>query len=157
MGERSVAKFTKRLLQYPILAIDSSLFIYHIEENKKYVPFTEAIFEKLLPQGALSAIGATLLLTEVLTRPMEDSRQDLVLAYKSFIAGFPNFTLVPFDTEIAEKASYFRAQYDFRTPDAIHLATAFAGGAGAIIGNDKKWEKVKEIDVITLDEFILRA
>lgn len=154
MGKANVTRFTKIVSSHASLALDSSCFIYHIEENKKYISLTEVLFETMLSQGVLSALGSTLLLTEVLTRPMEEGRGDLVLAYKSLIVGFPHFQLFPLDEDIAEKAAFFRSRYNLRTPDAIHVATAVVHGAGAIIGNDTKWKLIKELDIIVLDEFI---
>lgn len=154
MGKGNVTTFTRTVSRYTLVALDSSCFIYHIEENRKYLPFTEVLFERLLPRRRVSAISSTLLLTEVLTKPIGEGRMDLVLAYKSIIVSFPSLRLISFDADIAEKAAYFRSQYDLRTPDAIHIATAFVSGAGAVVGNDAKWKKVREIDAIVLDEFI---
>ena len=75
----------------------------------------------------------------------------LALDYKSVIS--KNILLYPLSEEIAEKAAYLRARYKFATPDAVHIATAIEEGATAIVGNDKKWKRVKEIKTITLDEF----
>ena len=153
MGQGILNLFIDRLTRYDSIAIDSSLFIYHIEEHKQYLPFTKILFRKLLPEGRLEGICTTLVLTEILTKPIAEKRYDLVLAYKSFIAGFPHLDLKSLDDKIAEKAAYFRAQYNLRTPDAIHIATAYEGKAEAILGNDSNWKKVKEIPVILLKEF----
>lgn len=154
MGEKNLKRFEKRLRQYHYIALDSVCFIYHIEENKRYVPLTQIIFENLLPKGVVRAFFSTLVLTEILTRPIAEKRQELVFAYKSLIASFPHTKLIPLDEENAQKAAFFRAKYQLRTPDAIHIATAYQAGADAVICNDTKWKKVKEIPVITLDAFV---
>lgn len=153
MGEDKVRKFIKDLSKYRLVALDSACFIYHIEENKKYIPFTEVIFERLLPEGIIEAVCSSLVLTEILTRPFVEKRGDLVLAYKSLIASFPNLTVEPFEEETAEQAAYFRAEYNLRTPDAIHIATAYRAKVGTVIGNDDKWKKVKELQMIIFDDY----
>lgn len=154
MGEVALKNFRKILSQYKLILLDSSCFIYHIEENPVYIALTEVIFEQMLPENRFKAICSTLLLTEILTRPMAEKRQDLVLTYKSIIVSFPNLMLKPFDETVAQTAAYFRAEYNLKTPDAIHIATAHQTGAEAIICNDTAWKKVKEIPVIILSEFI---
>lgn len=154
MGKDYLKKFERKISSYRLIALDSSCFIYHIEENKDYIPFTEIIFEKLLPEGITTGVCSTLILTEVLTQPLREKKHDLVLMYKSLIVGFPYLALKPFDASIAEKSAYFRAKYNLRTPDAIHIATAYEAKAEAILGNDDAWKKVKEIPVILLNDFV---
>ncbi len=50
---------------------------------------------------------------------------------------FPHLKIIPLTTEIAAAAARLRTRHGIRTPDAIHAATALAGGAGGIITNDQ--------------------
>ena len=45
-----------------------------------------------------------------------------------------------------------RAQYRFKTPDAIQLGTAVACGADYILTNDRAWQKFEEVKVFLLEE-----
>lgn len=93
-------------------------------------------------------------MTEVLTLPLKEQRAELAFSYKSLILGFPNLEIIPLNESIAENAAYFRANYNLPTPDAIYIATANSTSANGIICNDKKWKKIREIDVLVLDEFV---
>ena len=42
---------------------------------------------------------------------------------------------------IADYVVELRAQYRFKTPDAIQLGTAVACGADYIVTNDRAWQK----------------
>lgn len=152
MGSR-LKSFTKTLVNSQKIALDSSCFIYQIEENKRYIELTEIIFEELLPLGKIEAIGSILILTEILIKPYKLKLQDLAQDYKSLISSLPNFSLFAPNEQIATGAAQIRAKYGLRTPDAIHLATAIESGAKAIIANDRKWHQVKEIKTILLEEF----
>lgn len=154
MEEKRVDRFQKRLGLNTLWALDTTCFIYHIEENSQYIPFTSILFETLLPQGKIQAVASTLVLTEVLTLPMRRKRQDLVISYKSLIVSFPHLVLKGIDESVAETAAYFRAQYNLATPDAIHIASAYESHAQGIIGNDLGWKRIKELGVIVLDEFL---
>ena len=41
-----------------------------------------------------------------------------------------------------------------KTPDAIQIATAVVGGAEALITNDVNLKKVKEIEILVLNDFL---
>ncbi|OGG03572.1 hypothetical protein A2W14_03270 [Candidatus Gottesmanbacteria bacterium RBG_16_37_8] len=146
-------RFRKVLNQHSIIALDTCIFIYHLEENKKYLPFTEWLLENLLPNGKINATCSALALTEILIRPTREKRLDLVLSYKALMIGFPHLTLISINPQVADQAAYIRSAYNLKTPDSIHLASAYVSGATLMIGNDRKWKNVKEIKVIALDDY----
>ena len=148
-----LGEFKKSVIKLKKVAFDTSCFIYHIEENQEYLALTQVLFEELLPHGRIEAVGSTLLLTEILTRPFEEGREDLVLAYKALLSGFPNFKIYPLDKDIAQEAARLRAQHRLKRPDAIHIATALASGAKGIVGNDASWKKVADTKVVVLADF----
>lgn len=149
--EQRLLKFRRQLNKYNKIAIDTPCLIYYIEKNSKYQNLTEIIFEDFLVGGKIEIIASTLLLTETLIRPFAQKQPQLVLDYKSIIS--KNFTLYPLSEKIAEKTAQLRAKYKIGTPDSIHLATAIESGAKAIIANDRRWQQVKEIKTIILEEF----
>ncbi|MBC8417934.1 MAG: PIN domain-containing protein [Proteobacteria bacterium] len=57
---------------------------------------------------------------------------------------------------IADHVANLRAQYQFKTPDAIQLGTALACGADYIITNDKAWQRFEEIKVVLVEELNTR-
>ena len=146
-------KFENLLVSQRKIALDSSCFIYHIEENPKYVELTKIIFEELLPVGRIEAIATTLVITEILTKPYSHNRQDLVLDYRDLILGLSNFSMFAPDEQICDNAAQIRSRYGFKTPDAIHLATAIEENASVIVGNDRQWKRIKEIAVLVLDDY----
>lgn len=153
MGQR-LTKFRQILSKSSKIAIDSSCFIYHIEKNTKYIELTRIIFNELLPKTSVQAIGSTIIIAEILTKPYKLNRPDLAVAYKTLIPTIPNLYLYAPDERICDRAARLRSKYNFRTPDAIHIATAVEENAAAIIGNDKRWKRVKEIKTIVLEDFV---
>ena len=149
----NLKKFENLLVSQSRIALDSSCLIYHIEKNKKYIELTRIIFKELLPKASVLAIGSTLIITEILTKPYDLNRSDLALAYKALIQFIPNFYLFAPNEQICDHAARIRSKYNFKTPDAIHIATAIEENASVIIGNDKRWKQVKEIKTIILEDF----
>lgn len=148
--EQGLSKFRKTTAKHSRLSLDTPCLLYYIEKNPKYIKLAEIIFEELL-RGREEIIASTLLLTEILIRPIAQNLPGLALDYKSVVS--KNIILYPLSEEIAEKAAYLRARYKFATPDAIHIGTAIEEGASAIISNDRRWKQVKEIKTIVLEDF----
>lgn len=146
-------RFKNLLISRGKIALDSSCFIYHIEKNRNYIDATRIIFKELLPEGNIQAISSTLVITEILTKPYKLGRSDLALAYRTLIKAIPNFYLITPNEEICDSAAQIRSRYGFKTPDAIHLATAIDQKTPAIVGNDKRWKRIKEIRVLNLDDY----
>jgi predicted nucleic acid-binding protein len=52
--------------------------------------------------------------------------------------------------EVSELAADIRARFRYRTPDAIHLATAQLAGADAFVTNDEALQSFTGVRVVTL-------
>jgi predicted nucleic acid-binding protein len=147
------ASFATTLNRHAIVAVDSMVFIYHIEGHSSYLPLTRVLFKRI-EMGKNRAVSSHLSLMEVLTLPYRKGRQDLALLYRSLLTEFPHLTLWPLDQETSELAASIRAHHDFSTPDAIQLATALRQGATAFVTNDKQLKKNSDLDVLLLDSFL---
>ncbi|OGG72524.1 hypothetical protein A3A38_04160 [Candidatus Kaiserbacteria bacterium RIFCSPLOWO2_01_FULL_53_17] len=132
-----------------LVGLDTSLFIYLLEDHPSYAPKAARIFDALRKGkhvGLFSALG----MIEILTGPKKQGRDDLAAQYEHHLRHFPNLSIVGLNERIVWIASDLRAKYGIKTPDAIHLATSIDAGARTFITNDKSLRKVKEIRVVLL-------
>jgi predicted nucleic acid-binding protein len=141
------------LKNHPVIGVDTSIFIYHLEDHPRYAPLTESIFESL-EKGTNRGITSYLTLMEILVKPKSEGFPEVVRDYEYYLTTFPNLALVPFGLETARKASDLRAENKVKTPDAIQLATAIQQGATGFLTNDRIFEKVKSLDIGLLDRFL---
>ena len=145
----------KRLLEFlkshPVVGLDTSIFIYHLEDHPRYAPVTETIFHSL-EEGRNRGITSFLTLMEILVKPKAEELLEVARDYEYYLTTFPNLTLFPFDLEIARKASDLRAASRIKTPDAIQLATALHHGATGFLTNDRTFEKVTALEIAILDK-----
>ena len=135
------------------VAIDTSPFIYYIEEHQDYIKVIDPLF-KLIGQGQIIAYTSVVTLIEVLTRPIEENDNELVATYENLLTSSENLILVDIDRHVGIESARLRAKYNIRTPDAIQLAAGLVNGAKVFITNDANLKKVKELKVIVLDDFI---
>ena len=144
------------LEKYNCVCLDSSAFIYFIDENPRYISKVEKIFSEI-SEGNILGVSSYLSLLEVLVKPIKEGARDVASQYKNFMLGSSSLKLYPLDDRVAEKAAELRARYygngmKIKTPDAIQIATGILNGADIFITNDKNLKNVKEIKVAVLDD-----
>jgi len=135
--------------------MDTSLFIYHLEANPRYVPLTKTIF-KGIENGKWRGIASTITLMEITVRPWQLGREMVAREYETVLLHFPNLALVDVDRNVARTAAMLRAKFNIATPDALLVATSLTTGAKSFLTNDKRLSKLQAlIDVIVLDDFLI--
>jgi len=136
------------------VGLDTSLFIFYLEDHPRYLSLCDEVFD-LLEQGGAEAVTSTVSLLEVLVQPLALGKTDLVDEYRSFLTATPHLTLRTLDPALAERAAALRARYQvLRTPDAAQLAAAIEFGARVFLTNDDRLRKVTEIEVIVLERWL---
>ena len=150
MGQKG---FESALARHAKIAVDSMVFIYHIEANASFLGLTRTLFHRI-ETGQVSAVTSVLSLLEVLTHPYRKGETELAVLYRGLITEFPHLTVHPLDQATAELAASVRAHYGISSPDAIQIATALRQGATVFVTNDKKRSQIKELDVLLLHSFV---
>lgn len=131
-----------------LVCLDTSLFIYFLEQNPKFYQTSEVYFSKL-EKGTIKAVTTILSLTEIL------SYENLMIPEDKIIIEFfatPNLIVVEVNQAIAVEAARIRREYKFKLADSIQLATAKCARARAFITNDERLKKFKELKVILLSK-----
>ncbi|MBI3271454.1 MAG: PIN domain-containing protein [Planctomycetes bacterium] len=131
--------------------LDTNAVIYYVEENSTYLPLLDPLF-KMVADGQFIALSSYVTLLEVLVGPLKGGRPDIAQAYRDLLLNAEGFEFFPLDREVAEEAARLRAAQNFRTPDAIQLATARRHGADAFITNDKGFKRFVDMEVLVLND-----
>jgi predicted nucleic acid-binding protein len=142
----------KSLAGHKIVGIDTSPFIYHLEEDPAYSKLTVRLFEEV-EKGSLKDVTSVLTLMEVLDRPKQVGDRQAVEDYRFVLKTFPNLALRPIDESCAERASDLRAEYGTRPLDALQVGTALSNHATGFVTNDGKLKRIRELEVLVLDDF----
>lgn len=148
----------QQLKQGTRVYLDSSLFIYFIQNDPRYAPVVAILFNAIM-EGTVSGISSYLSLLEVLVKPIQENEIALMTEYRDCMLNNAFLTLFPLDEDVAEEAAKLRAQYnkqtcnfELKTPDAIQIATAIVHHADVVYTNDKPWKQIRDIRVICLEE-----
>lgn len=145
----------KKIKAHKRIMFDTAPIIYFIEENKRFNKIIDKIFRIIKDNTEYFAFSSVITLIEVLAKPLKESRSDISDKYRDFLLNSKNFSIYPVDVIIAEKAAEIRARYDIRTPDAIQLAVAIENNATLFITNDKNLKRIKEIEVLVLQDYAI--
>jgi len=141
------------LRKHQRVALDTSIFIYELEDYPKYQILARHVFQ-WLAEPSNSALTSTLTMTEVLTRPYAEKDPLWVNRYYKLLTHYPNLEWVAPGIEIADLAARYRAQYRMRTPDAIQAATAVRSGVRGFISSDPVFKRIKEIDALLFEDLV---
>jgi predicted nucleic acid-binding protein len=134
------------------IGLDTSVFIYQLEANPRYVKLTEKIFASL--ERSHRAYTSTITMTELLVQPYRDLNDQRVDEFYSLLSTFPNLEWVAPNLEIADLAARLRAEHRLRTPDALQAATAAHSGVTCFITNDRVFQRVKLFASVVLEDLL---
>ncbi len=136
------------------LAFDTAPIIYFVEANPDYDTLVTAVFERVEKEKIIG-ITSVITLCEVLIHPIRNNNANLKKQYFEILQNSSDFQTKQITFSIAEIAAELRANYNLRTPDALQIATALENGCDAFLCNDKGLKRVRELEILILDEISL--
>ncbi len=150
MGLDQLRSFLRR---HDRIALDTSIFIYQLESNPRYLPCTDPIFSWLERHGS-RAITSTITMTELLVQPYRLGDEQLADQLYGLLSTYPNLEWIAPNLEIADAAARIRAEHRLRTPDALQGATAAHGSATGFITNDPTFKRIEGFETLVLDDLL---
>lgn len=125
--------------------LDTAPVIYTIEQVPGYA---QAVDAKLSAKG-LVLVASDLTRMECRVKPMRDGDAALLRDFDDYFAGVVA-KIVPLSTDVIDHATEIRAQYGFKTPDAIHLAAAIISNCDVFLTNDHRLNRFTGITIETV-------
>jgi len=135
------------------IALDTSVFIYQLEANARYLVLTDQIFTWIERPGG-KAVTSTITMTELLVQPYRAADQQQADEFYVLLSTYPNLEWIAPNLEIADRAAKLRALHGLRTPDALQASTAVHAGATGFVTNDSTFERVKDFETLLLDRLL---
>jgi predicted nucleic acid-binding protein len=147
-------EFSKRLAKAKVIGLDTSVFVYFLENHPRYAPLAQVTL-KGIENGKWLGVTSTITLMEITVRPWQLENESAAREYEAVLVHFPNLTIVNVDRDIARAAAQLRARYKVSPPDALQVAASASFGANAFLTNNKRLIKLEEvIDVIVMDDYL---
>ena len=150
MGVDQLRSFLRR---HRRIGLDTSIFIYQLEANPRYIALADSIFSWVERAGH-EAVTSTITMTELLVPSYRDKDEHRVDEFYGLLSTYPNLRWIPPDLETADLAARLRASYRLRTPDALQAATAIQAHATGFLTNDPVFARISEFKTAVLDQFL---
>ena len=149
-----VASLQQRLTPHQLIGLDTSIFIYHLEANPRYLPLTQQLLKRV-ETGQCGGVVSTVTLMELTVHPWRINRADIARQYEALLVNFPNLKMVDVTREVARQAAQLRATYNVRPADALQVATAIISRATLWVSNDQKLKRLEsELEVVILEDYL---
>jgi len=150
VSRHSLAEFLRK---HQRIGLDTSMFIFEVEESRKYIEMVHPIF-RWLEKPESYGITSTVSMLELLVHPYRRSDLDTVNRFYALLSTYPNLHWVELTLPVADAAARLRAEFNLKTPDAIQAASAMSLQATGFISNDPAFKRLESLDVIILDELL---
>ncbi|MBX3052058.1 MAG: type II toxin-antitoxin system VapC family toxin [Caldilineaceae bacterium] len=133
------------------IGVDSAPFIYYFEQHPDWFPIVAELFSLSTnaPERAM-LYTSSIILAEVLVLPLREQLTQLYNQYLSVFLNSPSVRILDIDTNVLLMAASLRASYGLRAADAIQISCCIEAGCEVFVTNDKRLQKVKEIEIIVL-------
>jgi predicted nucleic acid-binding protein len=135
------------------IVLDTSIFIYQLEANVRYLALTDSVFS-WIERTDHEAVTSTITMTELLVPSYRDRDEQRVDAFYGLLSTYPNLQWIAPDLETADLAAKLRAVHRLRTPDALQAATAIRAQATGFVTNDPVFTRIEELDTAVLDRML---
>jgi predicted nucleic acid-binding protein len=127
------------------LYLDAAPVIYLVQDVEPYASRTRAI----LNADDATLVASDLTRLECCVKPMHNNDTQLLQDFADFFQA--PVKLHEIRREVMLRATQIRADYGFKTPDAIHIAVALTTGCDVFLRNDHRLDRCHEIGILTLD------
>jgi len=135
------------------IAFDANVFIY-LFEGSGALSLAAASVLDAISAGRSTGIAATIALSELIVGPVRAGDETMAERYLDAIRSIEHLHVVPATAEIAADAGVVRGRKGLTLADALHVATARAAGASALVTNDRRIRSVLQLDVVQLSDLV---
>ncbi len=127
--------------------LDACCFIYLVEGQPAWRTAVETRLRGLDP--ATTLISSQLARLECRAKPMREGDREILESY-DLLFGASRVAVLDVTAKIIDRATALRARHGFKTPDAIHLATAIECGATEFWTGDVELSRCADIAVTVI-------
>jgi len=128
-----------------LVYLDSAILIYYLDATGAYHQSAAKRLAALRGAGDQIAVS-DLTRLECRVKPIQLADQQRLAVFDGFFS-LSDVHLVPINTAVFDRATLIRAQFAFKTADALHLAAAVEAGCGLFLTHDAQLARFPDIQV----------
>jgi predicted nucleic acid-binding protein len=140
------------------ILLDSSALIAYLNGGEPTSPVITHIVDDFLKRDRNLVIISMVTVMDVIVKPLRVSAS-MGRHALNFVMHTPNLIPQPIDVNVAHQAALLRAGYNFKTPDALVIATGLVHGVDVLVTNDHRWNALRpppdmQVSVCFLDRYL---
>ena len=135
------------------VGVDTSVFIYFIEEHPQFLPLLQPIFREA-DRGQKELVTSALTLLEVLVVPYRFADHLLAERYEALLTRSRGVRVAEISRDHLRAAAQLRAATGVKTPDALQLVAALAAGCPSFLTNDRALPTVPGLRILQLTSYL---
>ncbi len=122
--------------------LDTAPIVYTVETSPLFAQRVDAVLARL----GVIPITSEMARLECRVKPMRDGNLTLLQDFDDY---FDNTIaeIVPLTRDVVDKATEIRAQFNFKTPDSLHLAAAVVSNCDVFLTNDQRLNRFTGITI----------
>jgi predicted nucleic acid-binding protein len=132
--------------------IDTSVFIYFMEEDPRFLPLVEPLFVEA-DSGVRELVTSALTLLEVLVIPYRAGDRSLAERYEQLITRSRGIRVIDLSRDQLRDAARLRASTGVKTPDALQLAAAAGTRCTTFVTNDRRMPNIPGMRILQLADY----
>jgi uncharacterized protein len=122
--------------------LDTAPIIYAVETSPLFASRVDAI----LNRPGLILITSEMARLECRVKPMREGNLTMLQDFDEYFAN-PIAEIVSLTRDVVDRATEIRAQYNFKTPDSMHLAAAVHSHCDVFLTNDHRLNRFTGITI----------
>src|SRR5215469_3591132 len=135
------------------VGVDTSIFIYFIEEHPSFLPVLQSFFKEV-DTGRKELVTSALTLLEVLVVPYRSGDHLLAERYEALLTQSRGVKVAEISRDHLRAAAQLRATTGVKTPDALQLVAALAGGCATFLTNDRALPTIPGLRILQLTAYV---
>lgn len=134
------------------VALDTSVFIFYVEEHPRFLPVVKPVFEAI-DDRRLDAATSIVTLLEVLVVPYRANKMALADRYEDLLVDSRGLLLVEANVPLMRSAAQLRGATRMKTPDALQVAAALISGCTCLVTNDRDLPRLPGLRILKLRDY----
>ena len=135
------------------VGVDTSVFIYFIEEHPQFLSVVLPLF-RAADEGRRDIVTSALTLLEVLVVPYRAGNRSLAERYEALLTRGRGVRLLDLSRDHLRAAAQLRAATGVKVPDALQLVAAIGAGCTTFVTNDRRLPAIPGIRVVELSSYV---
>ena len=122
--------------------LDTAPIVYTVETSPLFAQRVDVVLNRV----GVIPITSEMARLECRVKPMRDGNSILLQDFDDY---FNNTIaeIVPLTRDVVDKATEIRAQFNFKTPDSLHLAAAVVSNCDVFLTNDHRLSRFTGITI----------